>query len=87
MPRKKTELVEAAPAVVVPAEEADFDVTMTLPKSMDLAKSTMDNFLSAANVNAVYGEPIQSGDSLIIPTAEVLSGMGFGPSQKKQSYP
>ena len=78
MPKKKTDLVEAAPQAVVPAEEANFDVTMTLPKSMDMAKDTMDNFLSAASVDAVYGEPIQSGDSLIIPTAEILSGMGFG---------
>jgi uncharacterized spore protein YtfJ len=78
MPKKKTELVEAAPVAIVPAEEAKFDITMSLPKSMDLAKNTMDNFLSAASVNAVYGAPIQSGDSLIIPTAEVLSGMGFG---------
>jgi uncharacterized spore protein YtfJ len=29
-------------------------------------------------VGAVYGEPIQHGETLIIPAAEVLSGVGFG---------
>lgn len=70
--------VEAAPAAVPAAAEAEFDITMSLPKSMDLAKETMDKFLAAASVEAVYGAPIQNGDTLIIPTAEVLSGMGFG---------
>jgi uncharacterized spore protein YtfJ len=45
---------------------------------MDLMKETMDKFLATASVNAVYGKPIQKDDTLIIPTAEVLSGMGFG---------
>jgi hypothetical protein len=88
MAKKKTEHVEVIPTAivlpdepqtnVVPAQEASYDITMTLPRSMDLAKDTMEKFLSAASVNAVYGEPIRSGDALIIPTAEVLSGMGFG---------
>jgi uncharacterized spore protein YtfJ len=78
MAKKKTELVEVVPAEVVPQAEVAFDITTTLPKSMDLVSVTMDKFLAAASVNAVYGEPIQSGDSLIIPTAEVLSGLGFG---------
>ena len=88
MAKKKTELEEVAPAAIVPAEEAQtavipvveapYDITMALPKSLELAKDTMVKFLAAASVNAVYGEPIQSGDTLIIPTAEVLSGMGFG---------
>jgi len=78
MAKKNVELVEAAPAAIAPVEEAPFDVTTSLPKSMDLVSDTMNKFLAAANVNAVYGEPIQSGDSLIIPTAEVLSGLGFG---------
>jgi uncharacterized spore protein YtfJ len=78
MSPKKTELVEVAPAAVQPAEEAPVDVTLALPKSMDMVKDTMDKFLAAASVNAVYGEAIHSGDTLIIPSAEVLSGMGFG---------
>jgi uncharacterized spore protein YtfJ len=78
MSAKKTELAEAAPAAVQPTEDTPVDITMALPKSMDMVKDTMDKFLTAASVNAVYGEPIHSGDNLIIPTAEVLSGMGFG---------
>ncbi len=41
-------------------------------------EDTLDNFLSAATVDAVYGEPIEHEGSLIIPMAEVLSGVGFG---------
>ncbi len=78
MAKKKTELEEIDLTEVVPAEEPEFDITTTLPKSMDLVKETMDNFLSAASVTAVYGDPVQSGDSLIIPAAEIISGLGFG---------
>jgi len=46
--------------------------------SMVTTKETLDKFLDAADVSAVYGQPVQSGDTLIIPTAEVLSGVGFG---------
>lgn len=46
--------------------------------SIETIRSTLNNFLEAADVSAVYGAPIKSGDTLIIPTAEVLSGMGFG---------
>jgi uncharacterized spore protein YtfJ len=78
MSEKKTELTEVAPATIQPVVEAPVDVTTALPKSMDMLKDTMDKFLAAASVDAVYGEVIHSGDNLIIPTAEVLSGMGFG---------
>jgi uncharacterized spore protein YtfJ len=75
MAEKTKELVVGK---ATPAEAAPVDVTMALPKSMDMVKDTMDKFLAAASVKAVYGETIQSGDTLIIPTAEVISGMGFG---------
>jgi uncharacterized spore protein YtfJ len=39
---------------------------------------TLESFLESASVDAVYGEPIRKGDTLVIPTAEVLSGLGFG---------
>jgi uncharacterized spore protein YtfJ len=29
-------------------------------------------------VEKVYGKPIENGDTLIVPTAEILCGMGFG---------
>lgn len=46
--------------------------------ALELMQNTMDEFLATADVHAVYGEPIEHGDTLIIPTAEVLCGMGFG---------
>jgi uncharacterized spore protein YtfJ len=41
-------------------------------------QTTMDKFLSAANVEAVYGSPVYQGENIVIPTAEVLSIAGFG---------
>lgn len=45
---------------------------------LETIQSTLDKFMSAADVGAVYGQPIQHGDTIIIPSAEVVSGMGFG---------
>jgi uncharacterized spore protein YtfJ len=47
-------------------------------KSMELIEETMDAFLKTASVSAVFGMPIEHGDTLIIPTAEVVAGLGFG---------
>ena len=41
-------------------------------------QTTMDKFLNAANINAVYGPPVREADHIVIPTAEVLSFAGFG---------
>jgi uncharacterized spore protein YtfJ len=41
-------------------------------------QTTMDKFLGAANVEAVYAPPIREGDHIVIPAAEVLSIAGFG---------
>ena len=41
-------------------------------------QDTMDKFLAAADVEAVYGEPLVQEDVTILPTAEVLSLAGFG---------
>lgn len=46
--------------------------------ALELIQNTFDEFLATANVHAVYGEPIEHGTTLVIPTAEVLCGMGFG---------
>jgi len=46
---------------------------------------TLAHFLATAHVDTVYGQPIRKGDTLIIPTAEVLSGLGFGASQGAMS--
>jgi uncharacterized spore protein YtfJ len=45
---------------------------------LEMVQDTMEEFLAAADVRAVYGEPIQHDDTTIIPTAEVLSGLFFG---------
>ena len=45
---------------------------------VETVQTTMDKFLSAAHVEAVYGPPIREGDTIVIPTAEVLSAAGFG---------
>jgi uncharacterized spore protein YtfJ len=46
--------------------------------AVDMAESTLENFLAAAHVDAVYGEPMVHDDTLILPAAEVLAIMGFG---------
>jgi uncharacterized spore protein YtfJ len=38
----------------------------------------LDRFFETARVEAVYGSPVQNGDTMVIPSAEVFSGMGFG---------
>ena len=45
---------------------------------LEMYQDTMEEFLAAADVRVVYGEPIQHDDTMIIPTAEVLCGLGFG---------
>jgi uncharacterized spore protein YtfJ len=45
---------------------------------LETIQRTMDQFLDAAKVEAVYGQPLQQGDRVIIPSAEVVSVMGFG---------
>jgi uncharacterized spore protein YtfJ len=47
-------------------------------QAFDFMETTMETLLDAASVGAVYGDPIQNGDTLIIPAAEVLSVAGFG---------
>lgn len=46
--------------------------------AMEVVQDTLGEFLQAGSVNAVYGEPIKEGETLIIPSAEVLAVMGFG---------
>ncbi len=45
---------------------------------LEVYQDTMEEFLAAADVRVVYGEPILHDDTMIIPTAEVLCGLGFG---------
>ncbi len=39
---------------------------------------TMEALIETANVERVYGQPIEVGDTKIIPTSENLTFMGFG---------
>ncbi len=38
----------------------------------------LSNFMESARVEAVFGEPVRNGDTIIIPAAEVVSFAGFG---------
>jgi uncharacterized spore protein YtfJ len=39
---------------------------------------SMDHFLDAGTVDAVYGEPVFHGDTMILPAAEIISAFGVG---------
>lgn len=47
-------------------------------KAIDMVQSSMENFIAVADVKRVYGQPIQHGETIVIPAAEVVAGMGFG---------
>lgn len=63
-------------------EEGEFGVSKeeltSGAQAIDAAQETLELFLETADVSRVYGEPIPYGDTIIIPAAEVLTGMGFG---------
>ena len=46
--------------------------------ALNVIQDTFGEFLQAGSVDAVFGDPIKEGDTLIIPSAEVLAVMGFG---------
>ena len=46
--------------------------------ALNTMQTTLDRFLSAASVEAVYGPPTSQNENTVIPTAEVLSIVGFG---------
>jgi len=46
--------------------------------ALETIQDTMDQFMAAADVNAVFGETIKHQGNLILPAAEVVSIMGFG---------
>jgi uncharacterized spore protein YtfJ len=51
---------------------------MQAGEAVEAIQNTLDGFVATADVTAVYGEPVEHGDTIIIPTAEVLCLMGFG---------
>ena len=59
--------------------EGDFDAAASLSaSSLVITQETMERFLETADISAVYGEAFHHEDKAIIPTAEILCGMGFG---------
>jgi uncharacterized spore protein YtfJ len=59
-----------------PQSEAD---PLAEPSSaLNTVRTTLDKFLTTANVDAVYGSPVHQGENLVIPAAEILSVAGFG---------
>jgi uncharacterized spore protein YtfJ len=48
------------------------------PDTTSDVNKTMEALIETANVDRVYGEPIEVGDTKIIPTSENLTFMGFG---------
>ena len=52
--------------------------SMEVHSPLQAVQTTLDKFLSAANIEAVYAPPIHEGENVIIPAAEILSIAGFG---------
>ncbi len=44
----------------------------------EIVQDTLEGFFGAADVTAVYDEPVVSGDHIVIPAAEVVGTLGFG---------
>jgi uncharacterized spore protein YtfJ len=63
--------------IIMPEETTDA-VPERMNKVLQAVAGTYDRFLSTANANTCFGEPIQVDDKTIIPAAEVLCGSGFG---------
>jgi uncharacterized spore protein YtfJ len=58
--------------------ELNGDENMSAAGTVGVAQETMEKFLEAASVDAVYGEPLTYGDTVVVPAAEVVSLMAFG---------
>lgn len=62
---------------IIPLDD-ELDMQSNEASSLDRIQETMEVFLSAADAQAVYAEPLVQGDTLIVPAAEIVSVMGFG---------
>jgi uncharacterized spore protein YtfJ len=61
------------------SEEKKLEMEINDPgQAIDMLQETLETLLEAADVNKVYAQPIQHGDTIIIPAAEVIAGAGFG---------
>jgi uncharacterized spore protein YtfJ len=54
------------------------DTTQQAGGTVAAVQDVVNHFLEAAAVEAVYGEPVRNGETLVIPAAEVVSALGFG---------
>jgi uncharacterized spore protein YtfJ len=65
-------------------------INQSSEKAAKLIGESIGGLLEIADTQRVYGEPIQHGETIIIPAAEVLSvaavgtGFGFAPSKEGQ---
>jgi len=57
-------------------ENNDLAVAPTTP--IESVHANIEKFMDSAGVEKVYGEAIKKGETVIIPAAEVIMGMGFG---------
>jgi uncharacterized spore protein YtfJ len=65
----------------VMSEEKVKDVEMEVSdpgQAIDMVQETLDAFLETADVSKVYGEPVEHEGAMVIPAAEVVTGMAFG---------
>ena len=46
--------------------------------SVESVERILERFLEVASVKSVYDSPVEHGENMIIPAAEVLGGVGFG---------
>lgn len=51
-----------------------FDATPMIEST----QKVFDEMLAAANVQAVYGEPIKNDDTWVVPSAEIIGLVGYG---------
>lgn len=49
-----------------------------ISRGQDIIRNLHDRLGAAAHQDAVFGTPVQSGDRIVIPAAEVTTAMGFG---------
>jgi uncharacterized spore protein YtfJ len=64
--------------ISTPSPKPQISKLLDPSSALNTVQTTLDKFLSAANVEAVYGQPIEQGENVVIPAAEVLSVVGFG---------
>ncbi len=59
-------------------EIAAEDQPLPFDRSLAQIEHSVDSFLAVADVGKAFGKPIRVGETTVIPTAEVMAGMGFG---------